>query len=112
MLTPVNRSRTKSTGTTTMSPRRMAGRLLRKRLTSMGRGGSGGDLSLPGFKLTNDATDRFRPRPFHGMDLHDHHRLGWLPSIGISLLLFFGIVYWLNLQGRYNRKAEKDGTMA
>jgi hypothetical protein len=38
--------------------------------------------------------------------------LGWLPSIGISLLLFFGIVYWLNLQGRYNRKAEKDGTMA
>ena len=38
--------------------------------------------------------------------------LGWLPSIGISVVLFSGIVYWLNLQRRYDRKAEKDGTMA
>lgn len=38
--------------------------------------------------------------------------LGWLPPVGIAVLLFVGLVYWLNLQARYNRKAEKDGTMA
>jgi len=38
--------------------------------------------------------------------------LGWLPSIGISVLLFVGMLYWLNLQGRYNRKAKQDGTIA
>jgi hypothetical protein len=35
-----------------------------------------------------------------------------LPSIGISVLLFVGMLYWLNLQGRYNRKAKQDGTIA
>lgn len=38
--------------------------------------------------------------------------LGWLPPVGISVLLFGGLMYWLNLQAKYNRKAEKDGTMA
>jgi hypothetical protein len=38
--------------------------------------------------------------------------LGWLPSIAISTLLFVGMVYWLNLQGRYNRKAKQNGTIA
>lgn len=38
--------------------------------------------------------------------------LGWMPVIGTSLLLFFGLVYWLNLQGKYNRKAKQDGTLA
>lgn len=38
--------------------------------------------------------------------------LGWLPSIAISVLLFVGMVYWLNLQGKYNRKAKQDGTIA
>jgi hypothetical protein len=34
----------------------------------------------------------------------------WLPVTGISLLMFFGMLYWLNLQGKYNRKARRDGT--
>jgi hypothetical protein len=38
--------------------------------------------------------------------------LGWLPVIGISFLLFFAIVYWLRLQGVYNRRAKRDGTIA
>lgn len=38
--------------------------------------------------------------------------LGWIPPVGISLLLAGGLVYWLRLQAKYNRKAEKDGTMA
>lgn len=38
--------------------------------------------------------------------------MGWLPIVLISLTLFFGLVYWLNIQGRYNRKARKEGTLA
>ena len=38
--------------------------------------------------------------------------LGWLPPVGIALLLAGGLVYWLRLQAKYNPKAEKDGTMA
>jgi hypothetical protein len=38
--------------------------------------------------------------------------LGWVPVIGISFLLFFAIVYWLRLQGVYNRRAKRDGTIA
>ena len=38
--------------------------------------------------------------------------LGWIPPVGIVLLLAGGLVYWLRLQAKYNRKAEKDGTMA
>ncbi len=37
--------------------------------------------------------------------------LGWLPSIGISILLGFGLIYWLNMQGKYSRKAQKEGTL-
>lgn len=36
----------------------------------------------------------------------------WVPVIGTALLIFFGIVYWLNWQGKYNRKAKEDGTLA
>jgi hypothetical protein len=38
--------------------------------------------------------------------------MGWVPVTLISLLLGFGLVYWLMLQGRYNRKAKQDGTLA
>ena len=38
--------------------------------------------------------------------------LGWLPSILVSVLLFGGLVYWLMLQGRYNRKAKETNTLA
>jgi len=38
--------------------------------------------------------------------------LGWIPPVGIALLLTGGLVYWLRLQARYDRKAQKDGTMA
>ncbi len=38
--------------------------------------------------------------------------MGWVPVTLISLLLGFGLVYWLMLQGRYDRKAKKDGTLA
>lgn len=37
--------------------------------------------------------------------------MGWLPVIGISVVLGFGLIYWLNLQGKYSRKATKDGTL-
>ncbi len=38
--------------------------------------------------------------------------LGWFPVIAFSLIMFLGFVYWLMLQGRYNRKAKRDGTIA
>ncbi|HRF78550.1 MAG TPA: hypothetical protein PL070_00550 [Flavobacteriales bacterium] len=38
--------------------------------------------------------------------------MGWFPVTLISLLLGFGLVYWLMWQGRYNRKAKQDGTLA
>lgn len=37
--------------------------------------------------------------------------MGWFPITVISLLMAFGLVYWLMLQGRYNRKAAKEGTL-
>lgn len=38
--------------------------------------------------------------------------LGWLPPVAFSVILFLGMVYWLALQGRYNKKAQRDGTLA
>jgi hypothetical protein len=38
--------------------------------------------------------------------------MGWFPVTVVSLLMGFGLVYWLMLQGRYNRKAKQDGTLA
>jgi hypothetical protein len=38
--------------------------------------------------------------------------LGWLPPVAFTLIIFLGLVYWLVLQGRYNRKAKQDGTLA
>ena len=37
--------------------------------------------------------------------------MGWMPVIGISIVLSVGFVYWLYLQGKYNAKAKKDGTL-
>ncbi|MFZ1694782.1 MAG: hypothetical protein WAT74_16405 [Flavobacteriales bacterium] len=39
-------------------------------------------------------------------------KMGWLPVTLTSITLFLGIVYWLNLQGKYNRRAKANGTMA
>jgi hypothetical protein len=38
--------------------------------------------------------------------------LGWLPVSAFSLIMFFGFLYWLKIQGDYNRKARRDGTLA
>ena len=38
--------------------------------------------------------------------------MGWFPVTLFSLVLGFGLVYWLTMQGRYNRKAKQDGTLA
>lgn len=38
--------------------------------------------------------------------------MGWFPVTLFSLVLGFGLVYWLMMQGRYNRKAKQDGTLA
>ncbi len=38
--------------------------------------------------------------------------LGWLPNIAFIIIGALGMLYWLNLQGKYNRKAERDGTIA
>ncbi|MDQ3100924.1 MAG: hypothetical protein M3R08_06030 [Bacteroidota bacterium] len=37
--------------------------------------------------------------------------MGWLPVIGISLILAFGLVYWLLTQRRYSQEARRRGTM-
>jgi CHASE2 domain-containing sensor protein len=37
--------------------------------------------------------------------------LGWFPVIGISLILAFGLVYWLMLQRRYSEEARRRGTL-
>lgn len=37
--------------------------------------------------------------------------MGWIPVTVISLLMGSGLIYWLALQGKYNRKAQKDGTL-
>ncbi len=38
--------------------------------------------------------------------------LGWLPVIGFSFVIFFGLVYWMVLQSRYDRKAKQNNTLA
>ena len=38
--------------------------------------------------------------------------LGWLPPVAFSLAIFLGLVYWMMLQARYDRKAKRDGTLA
>lgn len=38
--------------------------------------------------------------------------LGWLPPVAFSLVIFLGLVYWMMLQARYDRKAKRDGTLA
>ncbi|HEX2615892.1 MAG TPA: hypothetical protein VHL57_00035 [Flavobacteriales bacterium] len=35
--------------------------------------------------------------------------LGWIPVVIFSVLLFVGMLYWLNLQAKYNRRAEEKG---
>jgi CHASE2 domain-containing sensor protein len=37
--------------------------------------------------------------------------MGWLPVIGISLILAFGLVYWLMLQRRYSAEAKRRGSL-
>lgn len=37
--------------------------------------------------------------------------MGWGPVTVISLVLGFGLVYWLNLQGKYSRRAKADSTL-
>ncbi|MBK6829345.1 MAG: hypothetical protein IPG92_00740 [Flavobacteriales bacterium] len=38
--------------------------------------------------------------------------MGWLPVILVTVIMFVGLFYWLNLQGRYNRKAKANNTLA
>jgi len=38
--------------------------------------------------------------------------LGWLPPVLFSAGIFLGLVYWMVLQARYDRKAKQDGTLA
>ena len=38
--------------------------------------------------------------------------MGWVPVTLISITLFFGLVYWLVLQGRYNRRAKQENKLA
>ncbi len=37
--------------------------------------------------------------------------MGWGPVTAISVLMGLGLIYWLNLQGKYSRKAQQDGTL-
>ncbi|MEO8589574.1 MAG: hypothetical protein ABI432_09410 [Flavobacteriales bacterium] len=39
-------------------------------------------------------------------------KLGWLPVALFTVTMFLGFVYWLNLQGRYNRRAKENNTLA
>jgi CHASE2 domain-containing sensor protein len=38
--------------------------------------------------------------------------LHWLPVVAFSLIMALGSIYWLVLQGRYNRQAREKGTLA
>lgn len=38
--------------------------------------------------------------------------MGWMPVVGITALMFFGLVYWLLLQSKYNNKAKANNTLA
>lgn len=33
--------------------------------------------------------------------------MGWAPVVLFSCVLFFGMLYWLSLQARYNRRAKE-----
>lgn len=37
--------------------------------------------------------------------------MDWMPVVAISILLGVGLVYWLNMQGKYNAAAKRDGTL-
>lgn len=37
--------------------------------------------------------------------------MGWMPVTVISLLMGFGLVYWLYWQGKYNRRAKEEGSL-
>lgn len=37
--------------------------------------------------------------------------MGWGPVTAISVLMGIGLIYWLGLQGKYNKKAQQDGTL-
>jgi hypothetical protein len=38
--------------------------------------------------------------------------LGWLPPVLFTVVIFLGLVYWMMLQARYDRKAKQNGTLA
>lgn len=38
--------------------------------------------------------------------------MGWMPVTVFTIAMTLGAVYWLNLQGRYNRRAKQDNTLA
>jgi len=38
--------------------------------------------------------------------------MGWLPVTLFTVTMFLGFVYWLNLQGRYDRRAKRTNTLA
>ncbi len=38
--------------------------------------------------------------------------LGWLPPVAFTVVIFLGLVYWMMLQARYDRKAKQNGTLA
>ena len=37
--------------------------------------------------------------------------MGWFPVTLFTVIMFLGFIYWLNLQGRYNRKAKETNTL-
>lgn len=38
--------------------------------------------------------------------------MGWGPVVLFTLVGFFGLLYWLMLQARYNREAREKNTLA
>lgn len=38
--------------------------------------------------------------------------LGWLPPIVFSVVIFIGLVVWMSLQARYDRRAKANNTLA
>lgn len=38
--------------------------------------------------------------------------MGWMPVTVFTITMILGSVYWLNLQGRYNRRAKQNNTLA
>ncbi|MBL7963871.1 MAG: hypothetical protein JNM31_08495 [Flavobacteriales bacterium] len=36
---------------------------------------------------------------------------GWMPVTAMILVMAFGAIYWLMLQGRYNRRAKERNEM-